>query len=106
MPGRRGTRFRVDGLGQRSGKAFLRGGLHQVDIADEDLLGERLLSRFQDERRLAVAAGGIEEDVLAVPHVGEQLGDLVLAVGEPVVQREVSESEGVRSFLMHVSIIN
>ena len=65
---------RVDGLGERGREALLRRGLHEVDVADEELLGDRRLGRLQDERRLAVAARRIDEDVLAVAHVCEELG--------------------------------
>jgi len=92
---------RVDGLGERGREALLRRGLHEVDVADEELLGERRLGRLQDERRLAVAAGRVDEDVLTIAHVREQLGHLVLAIGEGLVEREVAEGEWIRPVLIH-----
>src|SRR5207244_12172515 len=77
----------VDRLGERRREAFLRRRLHQVAIADERLLPDRILGGPQHERRLAVAAGGVDEDVLTVAHGRRKLAQTPLPVGERLVER-------------------
>jgi len=67
----------------------------QVEVAEQRLLTHRLLGRAQDEGGLSVAAGRVDEDVLAVEHVRDELAQLGLAVGERLVERQVAEGEGV-----------
>ncbi len=86
----------VDRLGELLRELLLRRRGHQVDVRDEHALRDRLLRDAPDERRLAVAPRGEDDDVLSVQDVGEELRDLGLAVGERVVERERAEAEGVR----------
>ena len=68
---------------------------HQVDAGHEHLLAHQLVRCAPHERGLAVAARREDDDVLAVADVGLELGDLLLAVGERVVERERAEAEGI-----------
>src|SRR4029079_10380257 len=85
----------VDRRRELLGEPLLGRGPHEVDLADEDPLADEALRDAVDERRLAEAAGGEDHDVLAVAGVGEQLGDLVVAVGERLVAGERAEAERV-----------
>ena len=64
-------------------------------LRHEHLLAHELVRRPPDERGLAVAARREDHDVLAVADVGLELGDLLLAVRERVVERERAEAERV-----------
>ena len=86
--------------GELLGQLLLGRGGHQVDLGDQHSLRAELLDRPPDQRRLAVAAGGEDDDVLAVAGVGDELGDLVLAVRERLVERQRAEAEGVRRDLV------
>ena len=68
---------------------------HQVDLRDQRLLGRQLLRRAPHQRRLAEAAQREDDDVLPVANVGLELGDLRLAVGERLIERERAVAEGV-----------
>ena len=48
------------------------------------------------QRRLAIAARREDDDVLAVADVGPQLGDLLLAIGEGIVERQRAVAKGIR----------
>jgi hypothetical protein len=99
---------RVDRLRERGREPLLRRRAHEVAVADEHLLPQRLLGRAQDERRLAVAPRRVQEDVLAVAHVGRELAHLVLPVGERLVEGEIAERERVQGlmhdYIMHIAI--
>ena len=86
----------VDRLGELLGEPLEGGGGHEVDVGDEHVLRDRLLRHAPDERRLAVAARREDDDVLAVQDVGQELGDLGLAVREGVVEGEGAVAERVR----------
>ena len=86
----------VDRLGELLGEPLLRRRGHQVHVGDEHALLDGLLRDPPHERRLAVAPGGEDDDVLAVQDVGEELGDLGLAIRERLVERERAVAEGVR----------
>ena len=101
---RRGD-VRVDRLRQRRRQALLRRRLHQVAVADQRLATHRLLCSAQHQRRLAVPAWGVDEHVLPVAHVGDELAELVLPVGERFVEGEVAEGEGIGGVLIHESIM-
>src|SRR5581483_10271135 len=92
-------RFRdlvVDRFCERSCQLLLRRGQHEVHLGHEDLApSDETLRCAPDERRLAVSARREDDDVLAVSHVGRQLCELPLAIGEPGVQGDVAEVEGV-----------
>ena len=68
---------------------------HQVDAGDEHLLAHAAPAPRANERGLAVAPRGEDHHVLPVADVGAQLGDLRLAVGERLVERERAEPERV-----------
>ena len=72
----RASRYPVDRLRKRGGEPLLRRRPHQVAVADERFSPRRPLRRAQHERRLAVAARGVHEHVLAVSHVGDELAQL------------------------------
>ena len=65
-----------DRLRERGGEPHLRRRPHQVAVRDEDVVGEDLLHRAEDERRLPVASRREHDDVLPVAHVGGERGDL------------------------------
>src|SRR5207248_509238 len=95
---RRRVDVAVNGFRQRGREALLRRDPQQIAVADEDPVRDRLLGGRQDERRLAVAPWRVDENVLAVAHGGAELRELVLAVGEGLVEREGSELERVVMF--------
>ena len=55
------------------------------------------LTRAPDQRGLSVAARGEDHDVLAVADVGDQLGELAVAVGERLIERQRAEAKRVAS---------
>ena len=95
----------VDRLRQRRRQALLRRRHHQVAVADQHLPTHRLLCSAQHQRRLAVPAWGVDEHVLPVAHVGDELAELVLPVGEGFVEGEVAEGEGIGGVLIHKGIM-
>ena len=77
-----------DLLGEPPRELLLGRGEHQVDFRDERLAARELLRHAPDQRRLPVAARGKDDDVLPVAGIAEQCGNLGVAVGERVVQRD------------------
>ena len=65
-------------------------------MRDEHVLRDRALGHPPDERRLAVPPRREDDDVLTVQDVRQQLGDLGLAIGERLVERERAVAEGIR----------
>ena len=86
----------MDRSGERGGQALLRRGPHEVAVGDEHLVAGSLLGRAENQGRLPVAPRRVDEDVLPVPHVGDQLPQLVLTIGKSPVERERAEGERVR----------
>ena len=68
---------------------------HEIDGGDEHLAAHELLGHPPHQRRLAVAPRGEDDHVLAVGDVGPELGDLALAIGEGLVERQRAEAERV-----------
>jgi hypothetical protein len=83
----------VDGARELLGQLGHRRRRHEVHRGDEHAPALQLLRHAPDQRGLAVAPGREDDDVLAVGHVGLELGDLALAVGEGLVERERAEAE-------------
>jgi hypothetical protein len=95
----RGVELRRDRLCERRREPLLRRRLHQVAVAHEHVGLDRFLRRAENERRLAVAAWRVQDDVLPVHHVARQLAHLVLAIREGGVERERSEDERIRRLI-------
>ena len=97
-----------DRLRETRSEPHLRRRPHQVAVRDEHLVGEHLLHRAEDERRLPVAAGREHDDVLPVAHVRRQRRDLRVPVRERVVLRERAERERVgrvtHDCIMHICV--
>ena len=74
---------------------LLRRRRHQVDGCDQDALGEEVLLRAPDERRLPIAPGGEDHDVLAVADVLLELAQLGVAIGERLVERQCAVAKRV-----------
>jgi hypothetical protein len=77
---------------------------HEVHRGDEHATADELLRDAPHQRRLAVAPGREDDDVLAVGDVGPQLGDLAHAVGEGLVERQRAETERVRRHIRLYSL--
>jgi hypothetical protein len=87
----------VDRLGELGGELRRGGDRHQVELRDQHVLGHQLLRGPPDQRRLAVASRREHDDVLAVQDVGLELGELGLAVGERLVERQRAVAERIRT---------
>jgi hypothetical protein len=74
-------------------------------VRDEHLPGSDELGHAPYERRLAVAAGSEDDDVLAVADVPAQLADLDLAVGERLVEGQSAEAERIGTGFSQSSIL-
>ena len=95
-PEERARDLLVDRLRELRGELLLGRRAHQVDLSDErPVPAHELLGSPPHERRLAVAPGGEHHHVLAVQDVRLELGELPLAVGERLVEREIAEAERV-----------
>ena len=94
----------VDRLRERRGEALLRRRAHDVAVPDEQPVPERALGRPHDERRLAVPARGVQDDVLTRLHVGDEHAELAFAVGERVVECERAVRERVPRRMRRLSL--
>ena len=63
--------------------------------ADQHAPAHEVLRDAPHQRRLAIAARREHDDVLAVADVGPQLGDLLLAIGEGIVERQRAVAKGI-----------
>jgi hypothetical protein len=58
--------------------------------------GDQLLRKPPDQRGFPISSRREQDDVLAVAGVGRELGELGLAIGEGVVERQRTEAERIR----------